>query len=59
MEFTPRGAKARALLGYGNASRPGSKHITDQLPAFDAKTLLPVWRTVSDVAQHTVAVEPY
>ncbi len=59
VEFTPQGAKARALLGYGNASRPGSPHITDQLPAFDAKTLLPVWRTVSDVERHTVTTERY
>ncbi len=59
VEFTPQGAKARVLLGYGNASRPGSPHVTDQLPAFNAKTLLPAWRTQHEVAQHTVSVEEY
>ena len=59
VEFTREGAKARELLGYGNASRPGSTHITDQLPAFDSKTLLPVWRTLPDVAEHTVTQEKY
>ncbi len=59
VEFTHQGAKARALLGYGNSSRPGSAHIADQLPAFDARTLLPVWRTLPDVEQHTTRVEPY
>ncbi len=59
VEFTPQGARARALLGYGNASRPGSKHITDQLPAFNAKTLLPAWRTRTEVEQHTSKVESY
>jgi acyl-homoserine-lactone acylase len=31
VEFTPKGAVAKGLIGYGNASRPGSPHITDQL----------------------------
>ena len=59
VEFTPHGAQARALLGYGNSSRPGSSHITDMLPAFDAKTLLPVWRRRADVKNHTERVEKY
>ncbi len=59
VEFTPQGAQARALLGYGNSSRPGSPHITDMLPAFDAKTLLPVWRTLEEVKKHTEREEQY
>lgn len=37
-------AKARALIGYGNASQPGSPHIEDQLPFMTRKELRPVWR---------------
>lgn len=59
VEFAPDGAHAQALLGYGNASRPGSPHITDQLPLFDAKTLRPAWRTRQEVEQHTVTREPF
>jgi acyl-homoserine-lactone acylase len=57
VEFAKKGAKASALLGYGNASRPGSPHVTDQLPFFDAKTLRPVYRTRDDVERHTVSRE--
>ena len=57
VEFTPQGANAQALLGYGNASRPGSPHITDQLSYFEAKTLRPVFRTLSDLQAHTVLRE--
>ena len=59
VEFTSGGAQAQSLLGYGNASRPGSPHITDQLPFFGAKTLRPAWRTRQDVEQHTVTREPF
>lgn len=59
VEFTPEGAKARALLGYGNASRPGSPHITDQLPYYDAKTLRPAYRTRDEVERHAVSREDY
>ena len=57
VEFTRDGAKARSLLGYGNASRPGSAHIADQLPIFDAKTLRPAWRTRAEIVAHTVRIE--
>jgi acyl-homoserine-lactone acylase len=57
VEFTQGGANAQALLGYGNASRPGSTHITDQLSYFEAKTLRPVYRTRADVNMHTVSQE--
>src|SRR5262249_28520393 len=50
VEFTQNnGVNAQALLGYGNASRPGSPHITDQLSYFENKTLRPVFRKRSDV----------
>ena len=57
VEFASKGAKAGALLGYGNASRPGSPHITDQLPFFDAKELRPTYRTYHEVENHTVSRE--
>ncbi|WP_428394680.1 penicillin acylase family protein [Lichenicoccus sp.] len=59
VEFTPQGAKARALLGYGNSSRPGSPHVTDQLAPFNAKALRPVWRTRAEVEQHLEKTEAY
>jgi acyl-homoserine-lactone acylase len=57
VEFTKGGAKAQALLGYGNASRPGSPHVTDQLRFFNAKKLRQVFRTRDEVEQHTVSRE--
>jgi acyl-homoserine-lactone acylase len=57
VEFTKEGANASALLGYGNASRPGSPHVTDQLPFFEAKTLRPTFRTRDEVEKHTVSRE--
>jgi acyl-homoserine-lactone acylase len=57
VEFTNAGANAQALLGYGNASRPNSPHITDQLQYFEAKTLRPVYRARQDVEAHTVLRE--
>ncbi len=57
VEFTQGGANAQALLAYGNASRPGSPHITDQLSYFEAKTLRPVFRKRSDVEAHAVSRE--
>jgi acyl-homoserine-lactone acylase len=57
VEFAEGGANAQALLGYGNASRPGSPHITDQLPYFENKTLRPAFRKRRDVEAHTVSRE--
>ena len=62
VEFAKEGAKAQALLGYGNASRPGSPplpppHVTDQLPYFDARTLRPVYRSRDDVEKNKVSQE--
>ncbi len=40
---------AEALLGYGNWSKAGSKHIDDQLPLFSKKQMRPVWKTRADI----------
>ena len=40
---------AEALLGYGNWSKPGSKHIDDQLPLFSKKQMRPVWKTKAEI----------
>jgi acyl-homoserine-lactone acylase len=44
--------RAKAVLGYGNASQPGSPHIGDQLALVSRKELRPVWRTRQDVEAH-------
>jgi acyl-homoserine-lactone acylase len=41
--------KAEALIGYGNWSRPGSRHIEDQLPLLANRQLHPVWRSRKDI----------
>ena len=38
-----------SLVAYGNASRAGSPHRTDQLPLFARKQFKPVWRTRAEV----------
>ena len=40
---------AEALLGYGNWSKPGSKHVDDQLPLFSKKQMRTVWRTKNEI----------
>jgi acyl-homoserine-lactone acylase len=59
IEFTPQGARGGSLLTYGNASRPFSPHVTDQLSFFDSKSLRPALRTLADVQANTVSVEGY
>jgi acyl-homoserine-lactone acylase len=59
IEFTPTGATGGTLLTYGNASRPNSPHITDQLPFFQSETLKPALRTYSAVQAATVSKENY
>jgi acyl-homoserine-lactone acylase len=59
VEFTKHGPKAQALLGYGNASRPNSPHITDQMELFDAKSLRPVPRSRPEVEAVTVSREAF
>jgi acyl-homoserine-lactone acylase len=59
IEFTPTGAVGGTLLTYGNASRPNSAHVADQLPLFDSKTLKPALRTLSDVQANAAKTESY
>ncbi|MEH2349555.1 MAG: acylase [Nostoc sp.] len=44
--------RAMALTSYGNATQPGSPHISDQLQMFANKKLRPVWRDRSDILAH-------
>jgi acyl-homoserine-lactone acylase len=57
VEFTPQGPRAGTLLVYGNASRPGSPHIADQLPAYVDKRLLPALLNRADVERQTQRVD--
>lgn len=57
VEFTPNGVRALKRLTYGNASRPGSKHVTDQLQAYVDKQLLPALRTREEILRETEQVE--
>jgi acyl-homoserine-lactone acylase len=41
--------RAEALLGYGNWSKVGSKHVEDQLPLFSNKQMRPVLRSRSEI----------
>jgi acyl-homoserine-lactone acylase len=59
IEFTPTGSQGGTLLTYGNASRPNSPHITDQLPFFRSFTLKPALRTYSAVQAAAVSTETY
>ncbi|MGD1095063.1 MAG: penicillin acylase family protein [Bryobacteraceae bacterium] len=40
---------AEALLGYGNWSKVGSKHVDDQLPLFSKKQMRPVLRARNEI----------
>jgi acyl-homoserine-lactone acylase len=44
--------RAQCLLGYGNATQPGSPHLEDQLPFMVHKKLLPVHREKKDIEAH-------
>ncbi len=60
VQFDPLGpATAQAVVTYGNASRPGSAHITDQLPVFEAKTLRQSLRQRGEVLANAVSTERY
>ena len=48
VEFS-RDQQAQCLLGYGNATQPGSPHLEDQLPFMVQKKLLPVHREKKDI----------
>jgi acyl-homoserine-lactone acylase len=41
--------RAEALLGYGNWSKPHSKHVDDQLPLASRKEMRPVWRARNEI----------
>jgi acyl-homoserine-lactone acylase len=51
IEFA-RPLHAASLIGYGNASRAGSPHRTDQLALFARKELKPVWRNRAEIEKH-------
>lgn len=59
VKFTPTSTKAQVLLTYGNASRPNSTYIADQLPFFQKKELRAAYRYRSEVSTHTVKREQY
>lgn len=44
--------RAMSLVAYGNASRTGTPHRTDQLMLFSRKQFKPVWRTRTEVEAH-------
>jgi acyl-homoserine-lactone acylase len=48
IEFA-RTQRAQCLLGYGNATQPGSPHLEDQLPLMVRKQLLPVRREKREI----------
>jgi acyl-homoserine-lactone acylase len=51
--------RAAAILGYGNASQPGSPHRTDQLPLLARGELRSVWFTRPDVEAHVARRERF
>jgi acyl-homoserine-lactone acylase len=51
IEFA-RPIRAVSIIGYGNASRAGSKHRTDQLALLARKEFKPVWRTRAEIEKH-------
>ncbi|MFC1526453.1 acylase [Candidatus Latescibacterota bacterium] len=44
--------RGQVLLGYGNASQPGSPHLGDQLELMSQQKLRPAWRTRAEVEAH-------
>lgn len=52
MEFAQTGVQAEALLGYGNWSKPGSKHVEDQMGLMSQNELRKVWRDRSEIEEH-------
>ncbi len=41
--------RGEALLGYGNWSKAGSKHVEDQLPLLSRKEMRPIWRARKEI----------
>ena len=58
VEFTPAGARAEALLVYGNATQPGSPGDVDQRRLLAEKRLRPAWRARAEVEANLRAREP-
>ena len=58
MEFGPT-VRAASVIGYGNASRAGSPHRTDQLGLFAAQRLKPVWRSRAEIEQNLARRERF
>lgn len=56
VEFGPT-VRAMTLVGYGNASRDGSPHRTDQLRLFSEQRLKPAWRTRAEIEGNLTARE--
>jgi acyl-homoserine-lactone acylase len=56
IEFGPT-VRARSLIGYGNASQPGSPHIGDQIALFASKQLKTVWLSRADVEKNLESKE--
>ncbi|HUP41581.1 MAG TPA: penicillin acylase family protein [Thermoanaerobaculia bacterium] len=46
--------RAFALIGYGNASQPGSPHRTDQLDLYATKQLRPVYFSADEIRARTL-----
>jgi len=59
VEFRADGPVAWTSLATGNATRPGSPHITDQLPTYGAKGFGRAWTKRKDVDAHAVKIETY
>jgi acyl-homoserine-lactone acylase len=59
VEFARDGAKARWVLTYGNSTRPGTPHLTDQIPAFLSGELIDVPRSRAQVEAATARVQPF
>jgi acyl-homoserine-lactone acylase len=51
IEFS-RPVRAVSIIGYGNASRAGSPHRTDQLALLARKESKPVWRSHGEIERH-------
>ncbi|HUF65841.1 MAG TPA: penicillin acylase family protein [Gemmatimonadaceae bacterium] len=58
IEFGPT-VRAASVIGYGNASRAGSPHRTDQLSLFAEQRLKPVWRGRAEIEQNLARRERF
>jgi acyl-homoserine-lactone acylase len=50
---------AKVLVTYGNASQPGSPHISDQAPLLEKHILRDAWRTRADALAHLESREAF